>query len=76
MPVLFTWASAAKGSEYVYDLNSALIARSQIGKLAVIFNKTRAESVDIFAHSMGTFLTMEGLVKQQGSGRLGKGTDD
>ena len=76
VPVLFTWASAAKGSEYVYDPNSALIARSQIGKLAAILNKTRAESVDIFAHSMGTFLTMEGLVKQQESGRLGKGTYD
>jgi esterase/lipase superfamily enzyme len=73
VPVLFTWASAAKGSEYVYDLNSALIARSQIGKLTTILNKTRAESVDIFAHSMGTFLTMEGLVRQQAIGRLDKG---
>ena len=74
VPVLFTWASAAKGSGYVYDLNSALVARSQIGNMSAILNKTRAESADIFAHSMGTFLTMEGLVKQQASGRLGKGT--
>lgn len=75
VPVLFTWASAARGSEYVYDLNSALIARSQVGNMAAILSKTRAESVDIFAHSMGTFLTMEGLVKQQASGRLGKGAE-
>jgi len=75
VPVLFTWASAAKGNEYVYDLNSALIARSQIGNLAAILNQTRAESVDVFAHSMGTFLTMEGLVKQQAAGRLDKGAE-
>ncbi len=27
VPVLFTWASAAKAPRYVYDLNSALVAR-------------------------------------------------
>lgn len=74
VPVLFTWASAAKGSEYVYDLNSALIARSQIENVGSVLSRTTAESADVFAHSMGTFLTMEGLVKQQASGRLGKGT--
>ena len=33
--------------------------------------KTRATDLDIFAHSMGTFLTMEGLVDAQQDGRLG-----
>lgn len=70
VPILFTWASAAKGSAYVYDLNSALVARSKLDRMARILNKTRAEKIDIFAHSMGTFLTMEGLVKAQQSGRL------
>ncbi|MGR3547044.1 MAG: alpha/beta hydrolase [Roseovarius sp.] len=73
VPVLFTWASAAKGTRYVYDLNSALIARHEVRNVAAVLNRTRAESVDIFAHSMGTFLTMEGLIHQQQTGRLGKG---
>ena len=73
VPILFTWASAAQGSRYVYDLNSAIVARAQLKNMVGILNATRAESVDIFAHSMGTFLTMEGLVKQQDTGRLGKG---
>lgn len=73
VPVLFTWASAAKGTRYVYDLNSALVARPEVRNMAAILNQTRAESVDVFAHSMGTFLTMEALIHQQQSGRLGKG---
>lgn len=73
VPVLFTWASAAKGTRYVYDLNSALVARPQVRTMAAILNRTKAEKVDVFAHSMGTFLTMEGLVSQQESGRLGSG---
>lgn len=73
VPVLFTWASAAKGTRYVYDLNSALIARPQVRTMAATLNRTNAERVDVFAHSMGTFLTMEGLVSQQVAGRLGTG---
>jgi esterase/lipase superfamily enzyme len=71
VPVLFTWASAASATRYVYDLNSALVARSKIKEMSDILTRTRAESVDIFAHSMGTFLTMEGLVDAQLAGRLG-----
>lgn len=72
VPVLFTWASAAKTPRYVYDLNSALVARSQLKELSDILAKSRADRVSILAHSMGTFLTMEGLVDAQMSGRLGK----
>lgn len=70
VPVLLTWASAAKSSRYVYDLNSALVARPQIKNVAALLNKTKAKSVDLFAHSMGTFLIMEGLVSQQAAGNL------
>ena len=73
VPVLLTWASAARPSRYVFDLNSALVARVQLKTMAGILSRTRAESVDIFAHSMGAFLTMEGLVDAQMSGRLGEG---
>jgi esterase/lipase superfamily enzyme len=72
VPVLFTWASAADTLRYVYDLNSALVARVRIKDMADILVQTDAESIDIFAHSMGTFLTMEGLVDAQQAGTLGR----
>ena len=72
VPVLFAWASAAKPRRYVYDLNSALVARVKLKDMADILVRTNAESVDIFAHSMGAFLTMEGLVDAQQAGRLGR----
>ncbi len=71
VPVLFTWASAAKTPRYVYDLNSALVARFKLKEMAAILDATKAEGVNIFAHSMGTFLTMEGLVDAQLAGTLG-----
>ena len=70
VPVLFTWASAARAPRYVYDLNSALVARSKLKQAAGILGRTRATSVDVFAHSMGTFLAMEGFVDAQDAGRL------
>ena len=72
VPVLFTWASAASPTRYVYDLNSALIARAKMGEVANVLVQTNAESVDILAHSMGGFLTMEGLVEAQQRGTLGR----
>lgn len=72
VPVLFTWASAARTPRYVYDLNSALIARSRVKDIAAMASATRAESVDILAHSMGTLLIMEGLVDLQHAGTLGR----
>lgn len=71
VPVLFTWASAAKTPRYVYDLNSALVARAKLKDMANILDRSRADRVSILAHSMGTFLTMEGLVDAQLTGRLG-----
>jgi esterase/lipase superfamily enzyme len=73
VPVLFTWASAARAPRYVYDLNSALVARVKLKEMADMLARTRVESVDILAHSMGTFLTMEGLVEAQQTGRLDRG---
>ena len=74
VPVLFTWASAASARRYVYDLNSALVARVKLKDMTDILVQTEAESVDVFAHSMGAFLTMEGLVEAQQAGRLGRRT--
>ncbi len=72
VPVLFTWASAAKPSRYVYDLNSTLVAREKVKEIADIMVRSKPESADVFAHSMGTFLTMEGLLDLQQAGTLGK----
>lgn len=70
VPVLLSWASAARTVRYVFDLNSALIAREKIPEIADILTRTKAQRVDVFAHSMGTLLAMEGLVGQQKTGKL------
>jgi esterase/lipase superfamily enzyme len=71
VPVLFTWASAASLPRYVYDLNSALVARVKIKEMADLLKRTQTDRYSIFAHSMGTMLTMEGLVDAQLAGTLG-----
>ena len=53
VPVLLDWASAASLTRYVYDLNSALVARQQVPKLSAILRRSNATKVDLFAHSMG-----------------------
>jgi esterase/lipase superfamily enzyme len=70
VPVLLDWASAASLTRYVYDLNSALVAREQVPKLSSILLKSNAEKIDIFAHSMGGFLTMEAMKDAALAGRL------
>lgn len=62
VPVLFTWASAGRLSRYVYDLNSALVARPLLIDAAEILSKSVATEYHVFAHSMGGFLTMEAIV--------------
>ncbi len=62
VPVLFTWASAGRLSRYVYDLNSALVARPLLIDAADILRRSIATRYHIFAHSMGAFLTMESIV--------------
>jgi esterase/lipase superfamily enzyme len=59
--MLIDWASAAKLSRYVYDLNSTLVARGRLAEVNSILLQTKAENYDIFAHSMGGFLTMEAI---------------
>ena len=72
VPVLFSWASAARTVFYVYDLNSALTARPLLMQTANVLGRTNAVGFDVFAHSMGTFLTMEGFVQGAQSGRTGR----
>ena len=72
VPVLFTWASAAQVPRYVYDLNSALVARQKLKELSELVGRANAERVSILAHSMGTFLTMEGLIAAHRSGTFNR----
>lgn len=72
VPVLLSWASAGRAPRYVYDLNSALVARGQSQEITGVLVESGAESIDVVAHSMGAFLMMEGLVHQQLSGQFGR----
>lgn len=59
VPVLFTWASRGQVTGYVYDLNSAAIARDSLIDTLLLLNKSEAETISILAHSMGNYLLME-----------------
>ena len=61
VPLLFSWASEAKVTSYVYDINSALIARDAITYVASALGRSSFDNIDIIAHSMGNFLAMEAI---------------
>ncbi|TYC63643.1 alpha/beta hydrolase [Rhodobacterales bacterium] len=63
VPVLFTWASRGKLQDYLYDLNSAAIARSALEQTIGDLAQTNAEGITIMAHSMGNWLLMETAVR-------------
>ncbi|WP_457153909.1 alpha/beta hydrolase [Mesorhizobium sp. P5_C1] len=60
-PVLFSWASSGKTTGYIYDKESANAARDDLEATLRMLAKTRVKSIDIIAHSMGTWVTMEAL---------------
>ena len=60
-PVLFSWASGAKTTDYVYDKESASAARDQLEVTLRMLAQSGARRIDIVAHSMGTWVTMETL---------------
>ncbi|MDX8522319.1 alpha/beta hydrolase [Mesorhizobium dulcispinae] len=60
-PVLFSWASSGKTTGYIYDKDSSTAARDDLEATLRMLAKTKAKSIDIIAHSMGTWLTMEAL---------------
>ena len=61
VPLLFSWASDGRLTSYVYDINSALIARDAISEVASTLGRSSFDSIDIVAHSMGNFLAMEAI---------------
>jgi esterase/lipase superfamily enzyme len=60
-PVLFTWASGGRTVDYVYDNNSASAARDALEATLRLLAKAGAKRIDIIAHSMGNWVTMEAL---------------
>jgi len=60
-PVLFSWASGGKTVDYVYDSNSASAARDQLEVTLRMLAQSGATRIDIIAHSMGNWVTMEAL---------------
>lgn len=59
--VLFTWPSAGRTLDYVYDSNSAAASRDALVETLRRVADAGARRIDIIAHSMGTWLTMESL---------------
>ncbi len=59
VPILYSWASQARLGAYVYDINSALIARDQLEEVPGLLKDSPVETIDIVAHSMGNLVAME-----------------
>ncbi len=61
VPVLFTWASRGQVSQYVYDTNSATAARDDLVRTLRLLFASNADQINILAHSMGNWVTVEAL---------------
>ena len=70
VPVLFTWASRGKPTAYVYDTNSATVARDQLVHTLRLLVASNAEQVSVLAHSMGNWVTVEAFRQIKISGDL------
>ncbi|MDH4414618.1 MAG: alpha/beta fold hydrolase [Rhizobium sp.] len=60
-PVLFSWPSLAALPAYVADKESATYSRDALANLLSDMVRARKGEVDVFAHSMGGWLTIEAL---------------
>lgn len=60
-PVLFSWPSLAALPAYVADKESATYSRDALANLLTDMARARKGDVDVFAHSMGGWLTIEAL---------------
>jgi len=70
VPVLFTWASRGQITQYVYDNNSATAARDDLERTIRLIFASDAEQVNILAHSMGNWVTVEALRQIKIAGQL------
>jgi len=70
VPVLFTWASRGKVGAYIYDTNSATTARDELEHTLRLLFASDADQINILAHSMGNWVTVEALRQIKISGQL------
>ncbi|MBC2775310.1 alpha/beta fold hydrolase [Rhizobium sp. AQ_MP] len=69
-PILFSWPSLAALPAYVADKEAATYSRDALANLLSDLTQERKGQVEVFAHSMGGWLTMEALrqLRLQGKG--------
>ena len=61
-PVLFTWPSGGRLTDYVYDRDSAIYSRDALeALLQALVKDPDVNSISILAHSMGNYLAIESL---------------
>jgi esterase/lipase superfamily enzyme len=61
-PVLFTWPSGGRVTDYVYDRDSAMYSRDALEEvLQSVADDPSVGSVSILAHSMGNYVVVEAL---------------
>jgi esterase/lipase superfamily enzyme len=61
-PILFSWPSRGKVLSYDYDRESATYSRTALTSLIEkLIKNDKVHKINIFAHSMGSWLTMESL---------------
>jgi esterase/lipase superfamily enzyme len=66
IPVLFSWSSRGAIADYVYDRESALLAREPfVEVLQLLARCQNVKRVHILAHSMGNFLVLDALHHHQ-----------
>ncbi|MCB1419206.1 MAG: alpha/beta fold hydrolase, partial [Notoacmeibacter sp.] len=59
--VLFSWASRGSTVEYIYDRDSATAARDSLESTLRALGAARPNRIDVIAHSMGSWVTMEAM---------------
>jgi esterase/lipase superfamily enzyme len=69
IPILFSWPSYAALPAYVADKESATYSRDALAGLLADLVTARKGEVDVFAHSMGGWLTVEALRQLKLEGR-------
>ena len=71
-PVLFSWPSGGDPRGYLYDRDSALLARDALAQTLTDLDRATGGNVTVVAFSMGSFLVTETLRQMANSG--GRGT--
>ncbi|MDX8441986.1 alpha/beta hydrolase [Mesorhizobium australafricanum] len=70
VPVFFSWASHGKTLDYVYDNNSATIARDGLERTLRLLLASDADEINVLAHSMGNWVTVEAFRQIKISGNV------